>query len=290
MSTVGWVGLGAMGAPMACCLARAGIPVRAYDQRPGVAAALQPDGVQAVDSVAGTAEGADVLALMVATAAQAEEVLFGVGGAASALAPGSIVLLMATVGPAAVQAISERLSGHGVRVVDAPVSGGVARAAEGDLLMMVSGHPAAVRTVQPLLDAMASNAAIVGDQPGDGQKVKLVNQLLCGVHIAAAAEALAFAESMGLDAANTREVLRHGAAASFMLDDRGARMVDENNQEVKSTIDIFVKDMGLVTDAARTGAFPAPLASTAELLFLAGRRAGRGRADDSSVIEVLRGR
>jgi 3-hydroxyisobutyrate dehydrogenase/putative dehydrogenase len=156
--------------------------------------------------------------------------------------------------------------------------------------MMVSGPPAAIATVQPLLDAMAGNAAIVGSEPGQGQKVKLVNQLLCGVHIAAAAEALAFAESMGLDAGETWEVLRHGAAASFMLDDRGARMVAENNQEIKSTIDIFVKDMGLVTDAAKAAAYPAPLASAAELLFLAGRRAGRGRSDDSTVIEVLRGR
>jgi 3-hydroxyisobutyrate dehydrogenase/putative dehydrogenase len=274
---------------MASCLAAAGVTVKAYDQQPGRAAGLHADGVQAADSLADAADGADVLALMVATAAQAEAVLFGPGGAAAALGSGAVVLLMATVGPAAAQMISERLATRGVLLVDAPVSGGAARAANGDLLMMVSGHPDAVRTVQPLLDAMASNAAVVGDEPGQGQQVKLVNQLLCGVHIAVAAEALAFAESMGLDAARTWEVLRHGAASSFMLDDRGARMVDEDNQEIRSTIDIFVKDMGLVTDAARAGAYPAPLASAAELLFLAARRAGRGRSDDSSVIEVLRG-
>lgn len=290
MTTVGWIGLGAMGAPMATRIAGAGHRVKAFDQQPGRAADLEADGVQAVDSIADAADGAAVLALMVATAAQADTVLFGAGGAAASLPPDAVVLLMATVGPAAVQAMAERLSGQGVRVVDAPVSGGVARAAAGDLLMMVSGSADALHVVRPLLDAMASNAAVVGDQPGQGQKVKLVNQLLCGVHIAAAAEALAFAESMGLDAGETWEVLRHGAAASFMLDDRGARMVDEDNQEIKSTIDIFVKDMGLVTDAARAGAYPAPLAGAAELLFLASRRAGRGRSDDSSVIEVLRGR
>ena len=289
MTTVGWIGLGAMGAPMASCLARAGLTVKAYDQQAGRAAALEPAGVRAVGSIADAVDGAEVLALMVATAAQAESVLFGAGGAAAALAPGAVVLLMATVGPGAVQAIAERLSDRGIRVVDAPVSGGAARAATGDLLMMVSGHPDAVRTVQPLLDAMAGNATVVGEEPGQGQKLKLVNQLLCGVHIAVAAEALAFAESLGLDAGETWEVLRHGAAASFMLDDRGARMVDENNQETRSTIDIFVKDMGLVTDAARAAAYPAPLAGAAELLFLASRRAGRGLFDDSSVIEVLRG-
>jgi 3-hydroxyisobutyrate dehydrogenase/putative dehydrogenase len=118
--------------------------------------------------------------------------------------------------------------------------------------------------------------------------VKLVNQLLCGVHIAAAAEALAYAEAMGLDAAATWQVIRGGAAASFMLDDRGQRMVQPSD-EVKSALDIFVKDMGLVLDAARTTNFPTPLASAAEQLYLAGRRAGLGRRDDSSVIEVLRG-
>ena len=113
----------------------------------------------------------------------------------------------------------------------------------------------------------------------------MVNQLLCGVHIAVAAEALAFAEALGLDAGETWEVLRHGAAASFMLDDRGARMIDNPNNDIRSTIDIFVKDMGLVTEAARAKAYPTPLASAAEQLY----RAGLGRADDSSVIQILRG-
>jgi len=172
--------------------------------------------------------------------------------------------------------------------VDAPVSGGVARATTGELLMMVSGPDHALATVQPLLDAMSAKAPVVGTAPGDGQKVKLVNQLLCGVHIAVAAEALAFAEALGLDPATCWEVLRHGAAASFMFDDRGRRMV-EGTDQVKSALDIFVKDMGLVADAARASSYPAPLATTAEQLYLAGRRAGLGRRDDSAVIEVLRG-
>jgi 3-hydroxyisobutyrate dehydrogenase len=118
--------------------------------------------------------------------------------------------------------------------------------------------------------------------------VKLVNQLLCGAHIAAAAEALAYAEAIGLDPEDTWEVVRGGAAASFMLDDRGDRMVHPSD-EVRSALDIFVKDMGLVLDTARASSHPAPLAAAAEQLYLAGRRAGLGRRDDSSVIEVLRG-
>jgi 3-hydroxyisobutyrate dehydrogenase len=289
MTTVGWIGLGAMGAPMASCVARAGHTVTAFDIDPQKAAALAGDGVKAAATISDAAANADVLVLMVATAEQAESVLYGDGKAAAALKPGSVVLLMATVGPAAVQDWAKRLQPAGVEIVDAPVSGGATRAGQGDLLIMVSGSPAALAVVQPLLDAMARNAPVVGTEPGDGQKVKLVNQLLCGVHIAVAAEALAYAEALGLQAGPTWEVLRHGAAASFMLDDRGSRMVDNPNNEIRSTIDIFVKDMGLVTEAARAKAYPTPLASAAEQLYLAGRRAGLGRSDDSSLIQILRG-
>jgi 3-hydroxyisobutyrate dehydrogenase len=288
VTRVGWIGLGAMGFPMAGCVARAGFDVSAYDIEPTRAEALAADGVEPAASIGAAAGGADVLVVMVATSDQVESVLFGDDPAAGALPSGATVVVMATVGPAPVQRWAERLGQQEVDVVDAPGSGGAARAGAGDLLIMVGGTQTAVDRVQPLLDAMARSAPHVGTAPGDGQKVKLVNQLLCGVHIAAAAEALALAEAMQLDPAATWEVLRGGAAASFMLDDRGARMV-HGTDEVKSALDIFVKDMGLVTDAARASSYPAPLASAAEQLYLAGRRAGLGRRDDSSVIEVLRG-
>jgi len=290
MTRVGWIGLGAMGAPMAACVSRAGHDVAAYDVDPGRAVALAEAGVTPAGSVVEVARGADVVVLMVATPAQAESVLYGDGAAASVLEPGSVVLVMATVGPVAVQSWAARLAARQVAVVDAPVSGGVNRAAAGDLLIMVSGPEPAVCAVRPLLDAMARAAPVVGSKPGDGQKVKLVNQLLCGVHIAAAAEALAFAEAMGLEPEATWEVVRHGAAASFMLDDRGERMVRGASDQVKSALEIFVKDMGLVADAVREHGCTAPLTSAAQQLYLAGQQAGLGRLDDSSVIEVLRTR
>jgi 3-hydroxyisobutyrate dehydrogenase len=289
MTRVGWVGLGAMGLPMAGRVAGAGHEITAYDIDPARTASLSADGVKPAASITEASTGADVLVVMVATPAQVESVLYGDDPAVSALTPGALVMVMATVGPAPVQRWAERLAEQGVQIVDAPVSGGVTRAGAGDLLIMVSGSAGAVHRVRPLLDAMASSAPVVGPQPGDGQKIKLVNQLLCGVHIAVAAEALAFAEAMQLDAAATWDVLRAGAAASFMLDDRGGRMVHGADQ-VKSALDIFVKDMGLVLDAARENSYPAPLASAAEQLYLAGRRAGLGRRDDSAIIDVLRGR
>lgn len=285
---VGWIGLGAMGFPMAGCVARAGFDVSAYDINPARAEALTTEGVKPAASINEAASGADVFIIMVATPDQVESVLFGDEPATAALTAGAAVVVMATVGPAPVKRWAERLARQQVDLVDAPVSGGAARAAAGDLLIMVGGTQSAVDHAQPLLDAMARSAPHVGTAAGDGQKVKLVNQLLCGVHIAAAAEALALAEAMQLDPGATWEVLRGGGAASFMLDDRGARMV-HGTDEVKSALDTFVKDMGLVTDAARASSYPAPLASAAEQLYLAGRRAGLGRRDDSAVIEVLRG-
>jgi 3-hydroxyisobutyrate dehydrogenase len=278
-----------MGAPMASCIARAGHEVIGYDVDPRRAEALAGDGVKIAAAASVAAHQADVLAVMVATPEQVDDVLFGDDPAAAALPRGSVVLIMATVGPTAVQGWLSRLTAQGLYVVDAPVSGGVARAAMGDLLVMVGGPEHAVQAVRPVLDALARNVAIVGAVAGDGQKVKLVNQLLCGVHIAAAAEALAFAETIGLNAAATWEVVRHGAAASFMLDNRGQRMVSATFEPVNSALDIFVKDMGLVTEAARQHGYVAPLAEAAEQLYLIGSRAGLGRLDDASVIDVLRG-
>ena len=195
-------------------------------------------------------------------------------------------MITATVGPEAVAAAAGRLAGRAV--VDAPVSGGVARAAAGDLLIMVSGPPDAVRRIQPVLDALARNAPVVGASPGDGQRMKLVNQLLCGVHIAAAAEALAFAGALGLDPAECWRVLRGGAAASFMFEDRGARMAEGRFGEVRSALDIFVKDMGLVGAAADEAGAWVPLAAAARELYARGHDLGLGRLDDSALIEVLR--
>ncbi len=286
---IGWLGLGAMGAPMAACLARAGHDVAGYDVVPGRAASLAAGGLRAAGTIAAAVRDADLVAVMVATPEQLEQVLSSLmGPPGPALAPGTIMMITATVGPEAVAAAAGRLAGQGATVVDAPVSGGVARAAAGDLLVMVSGPADAVRRIQPVLDALARNAPVVGASPGNGQRMKLVNQLLCGVHIAAAAEALAFAGALGLDPAQCWRVLRGGAAASFMFEDRGARMAEGQFGEVRSALDIFVKDMGLVGAAAEEAGAWVPLAAAARQLYARGHDLGLGRLDDSALIEVLR--
>lgn len=284
---VAWIGLGAMGAPMATVTAQAGHAVTAFDMNPAALDAVAPL-VASAPSAREAVAGADAVVIMVATGPQLQAVLFGEAGIADSLTAETTVMVMSTVGPAAVEAAATQLAPVTTRFVDAPVSGGVARAGTGDLLVMVGGAAEDIERVTPLLDAMASNYPVVGARVGDGQRFKVVNQLLCGVHIAAAGEALALADSMGLDVNQCHKVLNTGAAHSFMFNDRGQRMVDEDFDNVRSALDIFVKDMSLVTDAARAVAQPVPLASAAEQLYVRGRREGLGRKDDSVVYQILR--
>ena len=174
--------------------------------------------------------------------------------------------------------------------MDAPISGGPARAGKGDLLVTVGADDAACTAALPVLEQLSSTLVRIGPKAGDGQAMKTVNQLLCGVHIAAAAEALALADALGLDPALALKTLSAGAAASFMLGDRGPRMLqayDEGGAEVKSRLDIFVKDMGIVNSAARAVGLATPIAAAAEGLYLIGQANGQAAADDSSVIRVV---
>lgn len=286
-TTIGWIGLGAMGAPMVRTAGAAGFIVRAFDLSPAARESVAETATP-VGTALEAATGADVVVVMVATPAQLESVLFGEGGLVTALTSGTTLLIMSTVGPAALETTLAALDGITAHVVDAPVSGGVARAGTGELLIMVGGAEPDVATVRPVLDALAANAPVVGKRPGDGQRFKIVNQLLCGVHIAAAGEALALADSMDLDVKQVHEVLGTGAAASFMFADRGPRMADGAFDDVRSALSIFVKDMGLVSEAAREVDQEVPLAASAEAIYQRGSALGYDRRDDSIVYRVLR--
>ncbi len=282
--------MGAMGSPMAKSLAGAGFELKVFDVLDERTRPLVDLGAESSASPKDAAEGSEALVVMVANADQAKGVLFGEGSAAEALPEGAAVVVMSTIGPEAVRELADNLAGSGLRTLDAPVSGGVARAERGDLLIMAGGPEDLFEELRPALEAMGSSVAHCGPRVGDGQAVKLVNQLLCGVHIAAAAEALAYAEALGLDPRFVFETVRHGAANSFMLEDRGERMLKEEFVPPKSALDIFVKDMGLVSQAAEEQGFETPLATAALEMYLAGKDAGLGTEDDSGVIRVLRRR
>lgn len=284
------LGLGAMGLPMARRLAGA-LPVVVYDTAAERRALVTAEGAVEAASPAEAARDADVVLLAVRDQTQVEGALFGPDGAAGTLRSGAVVVLASTVGPEAARAVAARLATQDVLLVDAPVSGGPVRAGDGDLLIVVGAEDLALEAARPVLDLLASTLTVVGPRPGDGQALKAVNQLLAGVHIAAAAEAVALARGLGLDLATVVDSLKHGAAGSFMFADRGPRMVetygDGPDAEVRSRLDIFVKDMGIVTGIARTAHVPVPLAAAAEQLYLLGELAGLGDRDDSSVVTVL---
>ncbi|WP_030154561.1 NAD(P)-dependent oxidoreductase [Glycomyces sp. NRRL B-16210] len=288
-SNVAVVGLGAMGLPMAARLAER-FTVSGFDIAAERLALAAGHGVEPAPTAAAAVTGADAVLVAVRTGEQLHDLLFGEDGLASHLAPGAVVVLTSTVGTTGIDAIAAKLAEHGAHLVDAPLSGGPVRAGEGDLLIVVGAALEALAQAMPVLEQLSSTLSIVGDKPGDGQALKTVNQLLCGVHIAAAAEALALADALGLDRERTLEALTAGAANSFMLGNRGPRALqahEEHGAEVLSRLDIFVKDLGIVGDAARAAHLAVPVAAAAEQLFLLGEAQGLGALDDSAVIRVV---
>lgn len=285
---VGVVGLGAMGLGMARSLRAAGHDVAVHDLRPEVAEDFAEDGGTAYATTGDLAAAVDVLVGVVVNAAQVESVLFGAEGAADRLRPGAVFVMCSTVDPGWSEELEARLAERGVLYLDAPISGGAARAATGELTMMTSGSAAAYELADPFLEAMSSTVYRLGDRAGLGSKVKIVNQLLAGVHIAAAAEAMALGIKAGVPAEALYEVITHSAGNSWMFENRMAHVLAGDYTPL-SAVDIFVKDLGLVLDAARPERFPLPLAATAHQMFLQASASGFGREDDSAVIKIFPG-
>jgi 3-hydroxyisobutyrate dehydrogenase len=283
-TTLTFVGIGAIGLPMAAQLVAAGHLVTGVDPFPAAHERAAAVGVDAVSSIA-EAPRAEVVIVMVATPDQLSTLVDQALEATDVA--GQTWVVMSTVGPASVAEQGARLTGAGAAVVDAPVTGGVARARTGELTLFVSGPTAATDAVSGMLGALGA-VRIVGEAVGDGQGIKVVNQHLCAVHIVAAAEALALAESLGLDPATVLPLVESGAAASWMLSDRGPRMLQGTDVEVTSQINIFVKDAGLVADAASAAGASTPVLDAARARYLAAAEAGLGTRDDSRVIETYR--
>jgi 3-hydroxyisobutyrate dehydrogenase len=283
---VAFVGLGAMGSAMAEGLVKKQFRVTGFDMRSEAVAKLVAAGGHGAASAAEAARDADALVLMVVNAEQAEAVLFD-AKALDALKPDATVIVMATCAPARVVAMAAKVEATGRKFVDAPVSGGVVGATAGTLTIMASGATPVFAEMKPLLSAMGSNLYYLGTAPGQGAAMKTVNQLLAGIHIAAAAEGLALAERTGIDPALALEILSGAAASSWMLKNRGPRMVADDGQ-VTSAVDIFVKDLGLVLDAGKAAKMGLPLSAAAHQLFIAASGMGLGARDDSQVIETYR--
>lgn len=279
------IGLGAMGLGIARSALRAGLQTAGCDLREEARSALAAAGGRACGSPAEAAAGCAALAVVVVNAAQTEAVLFGPDGAVDALPGGAVVLGCATVPPAFARELGARLAARGLLFLDAPISGGAVKAAAGELSIMASGPAAAFAAARPLLDAIATTVHQLGPEAGQGSTMKMVNQCLAGVHIAAAMEALALGIRSGLEAATVFEVITHAAGNSWMFENRVPHVL-EADYTPRSAIDIFVKDLGIVLDAGRGSGFPLPVTAAAHQQFLAAAGMGLGRADDAAVIKV----
>lgn len=288
MNSVGIIGVGAMGLAMALRLRDGGLAVAVRDIDPGREALALAAGCTVAATPAALAAGCDVLIVAVVDGAQLHEVLFGIDGAAPALRRGAAVLLCPTVAPADAEAAAVRLAERGVDALDAPMSGGPQRARDGTMSLMVAGADAAIARCEPLLNRLASRVFRVGARPGDAARTKLVNNLLAAANLAAAAEALALAHRLGLDAATTADVIGSSSGQSWIGGDRARRWL-AGDATLAARCALLAKDSALALAAARaagTDIEALPLGGAAAAAFAAALRQGHADADDSALFSL----
>ena len=285
---VGVIGLGAMGMGVAMSLLREGFEVHACDVRAEAVQKVVDAGGIAAASPAAMAPLVEVLLTVVVNADQTETVLFGENGAAPHMKPGAVVIASATVLPEFAKALGKRLSDMGLLMIDGPISGGAAKAMSGEMTVMSSGTPAAYAKCEDVLDAIAGKVYRLGDEVGPGSVVKMVNQLLAGVHIAASGEAMALAIRAGANPDQVYEVITNSAGNSWMFQNRVPHILAGDYTPL-SAVNIFVKDLGIVLDYAKKNVFPLPLSATAHQMFMSASAAGHGGEDDSAVIKTFPG-
>ena len=283
------IGLGSMGMGAAKSCLRAGLNTWGVDLNPAALENLRQAGARdAQPSASAFADQLDAVLLLVVNAQQVNAILFGEEGLAAKLRPGTVVMVSSTLSALDAQQIEQQLAQYQLLMLDAPVSGGAAKAASGEMTVMASGCDAAFAQLQSVLDAVAAKVYRVGSEIGLGSTVKIIHQLLAGVHIAVGAEAMALAARAGIPLETMYEVVTNAAGNSWMFENRMRHVVD-GDYSPKSAVDIFVKDLNLVADTAKALHFPLPLASTALNMFTEASNAGYGREDDSAVIKIFSG-
>jgi L-threonate 2-dehydrogenase len=284
-SRVAVIGLGSMGYGMALSLLRAGHAVVGCDVAGETVARFVKDGGEGASTPAAAAQNADIVVSVVVNAAQTEAILFGKDGVAETLGKDAVFISSATMDPDVARRLARQLEATGRHYLDAPISGGAQRAAQGELTILASGSAAAFAKARPALDAMAAKLYELGDAAGQGAAFKMINQLLAGVHIAAASEAIAFAARQGLDIRKVYEVITSSAGNSWMFENRVPHVLD-GDYTPRSAVDIFVKDLGIIQDMARSAKFPVPVSAAALQMFLMTSAAGMGSDDDASVARM----
>jgi L-threonate 2-dehydrogenase len=283
---VGVIGLGSMGLGMAQCIVEAGHHVTGFDINENTMARLVEIGGVSAANLGSVAKESDVLLVVVVNAAQTDAVLFGAGGAASAMKRGGVIISSPTMAPEDARNLAAKAEAMGLFYLDAPISGGAAKAALGQLTVMASGKSEAFTRARPVLNAVAATVYELGQEVGVGASFKMVNQLLAGVHIAAACEAITFAKKLGLDLPTVYKVITASAGNSWMFENRVPHIL-EGDYAPRSAVEIFTKDLGIVSDMGRRAKFPLQIAATALQMFLMTAASGMERDDDASVARMI---
>jgi 2-hydroxy-3-oxopropionate reductase len=291
MSTVGFIGLGIMGSPMAVHLQTAGHLVSGYNKRRDTTGPLVAAGGRKASSIADAVQGADVVAIMVPDSADVQEVLAGPDGVFDSAAPGTLVIDFSSIRPDVTAELAATARERGLRLLDAPVSGGEAGAKDAVLSIMVGGSAEDFAAAQPILDAVGKTIVHVGPN-GAGQTVKAANQLIVGTNIQVLAEALVFLEAYGVDTEAAMDVLGGGLAGSTVLQQKRDNMLSRSFAP-GFRIDLHHKDMGIVTSAAREAGVALPVGAIVAQLMASARACGDGDLDHSALlrgVERLAGR
>jgi len=283
--SIGFIGLGAMGAGMVDNLLKAGCEITGFDVRAEALEWLASKGGRPAASPAKAADGAGLLILMVVNDAQVEAVLFGKDGAVESLKPGATVMMCSTVPANFTRELGERLAKHGIELLDAPVSGGFVGAETGRLTVMASGSAKAFAASELALDAVAERVFRLGDQVGIGSSVKAVNQLMAGVNLVTAAEGMAFGVAQGADPEQLFEIIKDAAGGSWMFSDRVPHMLADDYTP-KSAVSIWAKDLGLVLDQAKAQSMPAPVTAAAYQVVMMALADDFGALDDAAIVKV----
>ncbi|MCL2001585.1 MAG: NAD(P)-dependent oxidoreductase [Planctomycetes bacterium] len=284
------IGLGAMGMGAALSCIRGGLKTYGVDVVEKSLETLSEAGAAGVGRDASAfARVLDAVLVLVVNAEQARSALFaGQPCLADSLRPGTVVIVSATISQDEAKAIGRELEKRGLLALDGPVSGGAAKAAKGEMTVMGAGSPAAFAKAKPLLDVIAEKVYNIGPELGNGSMVKIIHQLLAGIHVAAAAEAMALASRAGIPLDLMYDVVTHAAGNSWMFENRMRHVLDGDYTPL-SRVNIFVKDLGLVAASAQSLKFPLHLAAAALGMFTTANNAGYGDEDDSAVIKIFPG-
>jgi putative dehydrogenase len=280
----GVIGIGAMGMGVAKRLLAQGFEVHVRDIRPEAEAEARAAGAVVCASPQAVARACPVVITLVVDAAQTEAVVFGADGIAAGMQPGGVLLMCSTVSPAFSGPLAERLAPRGIRVLDAPVSGGPARAHDGTMSMMIGGEAEACEQARAVLEAISGKRFRVGDRTGDGSKMKLVNNLMAGINLAAACEGMVFGLKLGLDPQTIFDVACASSGGSWAFADRIPRVL-AGDYSTKAAVDILAKDLGLALETGAAARALLPIGAAARQAYLATSALGFGQEDDAAVVK-----